>query len=126
MGKSAQIIGRAGEEIIAKHLLNKGFKIIKRNYRCKCGEIDIIAENKEYIVFTEVKTRGKNSFAAPSAFVTAAKQRKILKTAAYYLMTNPSALQPRFDIGEVLYSDGKAEVNYIENAFIQGGDYAPF
>lgn len=124
--KTASEIGSLGEEYAEKHLVKHKYRIVARNFRCKFGEIDIIAQNKEYIVFVEVKTRGNNAIAPPAAFVTKSKQGKILKTASFYLANNPSDLQPRFDIAEVTYSDKQATVNYIENAFIQEGDYAPF
>lgn len=120
-------IGNFGEEYTEKFLKKNKYKILDRNYSCKYGEIDIIACNKKYILFVEVKTRGENYISTPSEAVTKSKQIKILKTAVYYLKHNSINLQPRFDVCEVfLSSHKKPELNYIENAFMQEGDYASF
>ena len=75
----------------------------------------------------EVKTRGENYIFTPSEAVTKSKQMKILKTAVYYLNHNDINLQPSFDVCEVFVSPNKKpEINYIENAFMQEGDYASF
>lgn len=127
MNKNTKVTGNFGEDITEKYLIKKKYKILERNYYSKFGEIDIIAVNKTNIVFVEVKTRGENSLGLPSEAVTKSKQRKIMKTAVLYLMQNPSTLQPRFDISEVYISENKSyKINYIENAFIQEGDYAAF
>lgn len=120
-------IGNFGEDFTEKYLKKNKYKILDRNYTCKYGEIDIIACNKNYILFVEVKTRGENYIYTPSEAVTKSKQRKLLKTAVYYLKNNNINLQPRFDISEVFVSPNKKpEINYIENAFMQEGDYASF
>lgn len=120
-------VGNFGEDFTAKFLKKNKCKILNRNYSCKYGEIDIIACNKQYILFVEVKTRGENYIFTPSEAVTKSKQMKILKTAVYYLNHNDINLQPRFDVCEVFVSPNKKpEINYIENAFMQEGDYASF
>lgn len=85
------------------------------------GEIDIIASNKKYIAFVEVKLRKSASFAQAREFVTLSKQEKIKTAASLWLSDNPTKLQPRFDVIEVYAPDGldtKAPViNHIENAF---------
>lgn len=124
--KTASEIGSLGEEYAAKYLIKHKYRVVARNFHSKFGEIDIIAQNKEYIVFVEVKTRDINAIAPPASFVTQSKQSKIIKTASFFLANNPSDLQPRFDIAEVTYKNKQVIINYIENAFIQGGDYAPF
>ncbi|MGN1468109.1 MAG: YraN family protein [Ruminococcus sp.] len=119
--------GNYGEELIVKFLKKKKYEISERNFSCKCGEIDIIAKNSKYIIFVEVKTRGENCLDSPALAVNAAKQNKILKTAAFYLMKHPVNLQPRFDVAEIyLYGAKQHKINYIENAFIQEGEYAAF
>lgn len=120
-------VGNFGEDFTAKFLKKNKYKILNRNYSCKYGEIDIIACNKQYILFVEVKTRGENYIFTPSEAVTKSKQIKILKTAVYYLNHHDINLQPRFDVCEVFVSPNKKpEINYIENAFMQEGDYASF
>lgn len=114
-------IGKSGEDKTAAFLRKCGWNVIKRNYQCRFGEIDIIAENREYIIFVEVKTRGENSMFSPAEAVTAAKQERIMLTAQDFLRKYETVLQPRFDVAEVIVSKvGNAEkysLNYIENAF---------
>lgn len=121
--------GKTGEDYTANYLESKGFKIIKRNYHSRYGEIDIIASNSKFILFTEVKTRHENPMYPPCEAVTYQKQRKIIKTAVKFLIDNKYDLQPRFDVAEVILKRNSYEIisiNYIENAFIQEEGYAPF
>ena len=115
-------VGKSGEDRTASFLRKRGYAIIKRNYQCRFGEIDIIAERKEYIIFVEVKTRKKDSLSLPAEAVDSAKQRKIMLTANDFLAKFQTPLQPRFDIAEVITevkADGSISysLNYIENAF---------
>lgn len=113
-----KIIGDAGETFVAEHIKSKGFIISTRNYRTKQGEIDIVAENNDDILFIEVKTRSLGSLAAPQEYVDLHKQQRIIAAANYYLKFNGYGLNPRFDVAEVLIdNDGKMSLNYIENAF---------
>lgn len=117
--------GCIGENYAADYLKDKGYRIITRNYHSRFGEIDIIAENKEFIVFAEVKTREKNYEVSPLEAVSVGKQKKIWKTALLYLQSNPSDLQPRFDvIGITTQADYKIlSIEHIENAFTVEGFY---
>ncbi len=109
--------GSAGEEYAVKVLNQKGYEIITRNYRSRYGEIDIICKNDSFIVFVEVKTRGRGAMTLGREAVTPSKQRKIIKTALYYLTANNIAdLQPRFDIVEITVKE-RVRVVHIENAF---------
>lgn len=114
-------IGDFGENFACRKLRSKGYKILCRNYRQTVGEIDIIAENEECIVFVEVKTRGENYLFEPVFAVTKEKQRKIIKTAQIYLLKNETTKQPRFDVFEVVTRDGillrVKEYTHTENAF---------
>ena len=114
--------GGMGESLTADFLRKNGFVIVKRNYHCRFGEIDIIAENKEYIIFTEVKTRREDSLVSPAEAVDARKQRRIILTAEDFLSKYETELQPRFDVAEVTVfkrSDGTDgyKLHYIKNAF---------
>lgn len=111
------LFGLEGEERAAKYLKKQGYNIIVKNFQTRFGEIDIIAENKEYIVFVEVKARGENSIAEPREFVDLRKQRKIIKTAEIYLSENLTEKQPRFDVVEIKKDKMKIHINHIENAF---------
>lgn len=114
---SKKLRGREGEAEAARYLREKGFRVVGQNYSCRFGEVDIIAEEKGYIVFTEVKLRRNAGFAEAREFVTFSKQEKIKKAASVWLAANESERQPRFDVIEI-YSDGaKTEINHIENAF---------
>ncbi len=111
------LFGLEGEERAAKYLKKQGYYIIAKNFQTRFGEIDIIAEDKEYIVFVEVKSRSEKSIAEPREFVDLRKQRKIIKTAEIYLSENPAEKQPRFDVVEVKREKGKTSLNHIVNAF---------
>lgn len=112
--------GAWGESVARDYLAHKGYRTIEANFCTRFGEIDIIAERGEYIVFVEVKTRKSDRFAAACASVTPAKQQRIAATASLWLQQHPTALQPRFDVVEVYGEQGTAEVpriNHLENAF---------
>ncbi len=111
--------GILGEVCAARMLREKGYIIYTANYRCRFGEIDIIAADDKYIAFTEVKTRSPGAISTAREAVDMKKQEKIIKTAGLYLQNNPVELQPRFDVVEVyLDKNRKAEkINHIENAF---------
>lgn len=113
-------IGAFGENIATDYLKNLGYKILDKNFRSKCGEIDIIASNNGYICFVEVKTRYGINFGLPAESVIYSKQRKIYKTAQVYIsfkkITNSNF---RFDVIEVTLNGDNNDflVNHIEDAF---------
>ena len=114
--------GANGEKRVAQFLRNRGFAVVKTNYQCRYGEIDIIAENDEYILFTEVKTRKDDSMISGALAVDANKQRRLQLTAQDYMVKTACEKQPRFDVAEVtIYkkADGHDgyKLRYIENAF---------
>lgn len=111
-------VGEKGEKTAARYLKRKGYRIVEKNYSCRFGEIDIIAENRQYIVFVEVKARNSNSIAAPREFVDSGKQERIILTAQMYMLHHHSDKQPRFDVIEVNTEKlliGK--IDHVENAF---------
>lgn len=111
-------IGLEGEKRVANHLRKQGFTVIKQNYTCRYGEIDIIAQNNEYVLFVEVKTRKENSLVSGVEAVDVFKQNRILKTANDYLSKTECELQPRFDVAEVTISENNSyKLHYIKNAF---------
>lgn len=126
---SKKDIGNKGEKTAVIFLKKNKYKIITTNYKTKIGEIDIICENSEYIVFVEVKTRKRDSSVSGVFAVNKVKQNHIFKVADNYLKSHNSNKQPRFDIIEVEFdeSDNSARVlNHYVDAFIQGGNYAVF
>ena len=113
------LLGKKGEDKVAKFLTNRGYTVLKRNYICRLGEIDIIAEKNNTIAFVEVKTRKENSLVKPLEAVDSKKQRRMTLTAEDYITkTQTDNLQPRFDVAEVTVTkDNKYHLNYIKNAF---------
>lgn len=116
-------VGSKAELMVAAYLRKSGYIISKMNYRCKYGEIDIVAENDKYVLFVEVKMRGKNALVSPAEAVDAVKQHKIMLTAKDYLSkAHLGDIQPRFDVAEVFEEESTAvdrryRLHYIRNAF---------
>ncbi|HHX58092.1 MAG TPA: YraN family protein [Clostridiales bacterium] len=111
-------IGNFGEMAVCKYLEKYGYTVLKRNYRIRGGEIDIIAYNSEIIAFVEVKTRKKGSMVSGFEAVNDRKKGLIIKTASDFCCKNPTELQPRFDVAEVIVVNNRIEkINYISNAF---------
>lgn len=114
-------LGQWGEEQAALFLQRQGYEIVERRWRCRFGEIDLIARNREYLIFVEVKLRKNAAFAHAREFVDFRKQEKLRTTARLYLASHPTRLQPRFDVAEVYAPYGiqtrQPEIRYWENAF---------
>lgn len=112
-------LARFGEKVCVNYLKRKGYKILETNYRCRIGEIDIICEYKNSIVFVEVKTRSTNVFGFPQEAVNFAKQKKIRQIACFYLKNNKLYFKScRFDVMAVIYKDNKiCKIEHFENAF---------
>ncbi|MBW2408602.1 MAG: YraN family protein [Deltaproteobacteria bacterium] len=118
MRNQKQIIGEAGEAIAARHLKKNGYRIIETNYRTELGEIDLIARDKDTIVFVEVKSRRSWQFGNPKAAVTPQKQRKISMVALQYLKSiHRSNASARFDVAAVTITRDKPRIEIIKNAF---------
>ncbi len=118
------ILGQMGEEYVIDYLKKKHkFKIIEINYKTPCGEIDIIAMDKKTMAFVEVKTRSSTDYGDPSEAVDKVKQRRIFRSAEYYLSGStkkPKAKEYRFDVVEVIYDRGKEDfisIDIIKDAF---------
>lgn len=120
-GEDRRLLGRWGETQTADWLRARGWRIIAAGWRCRFGEIDLIAVNDKYIIFTEVKLRKSAAFAPARAFVDRGKRERVRTSAQLYLQEHPTELQPRFDVAEVYAPEGTAtrmpEINYIEDAF---------
>lgn len=120
-GQEARLLGRWGERLVAEDLRRKGWRIVEANYRCRMGELDLVAENGTYLAFVEVKLRKNDRFGPARAAVTGEKQRKLRSAAEQYLQEHPTDLQPRFDVAEVYaprgIQTGVPDITYIENAF---------
>lgn len=119
MKKYNKIIGNYGEDIASKFLEKNKYKIIERNYRCKYGEIDIITKDKNILAFVEVKSRTNQHYGLPAEAVNYYKQKKIINTAKYYVLSQKiKNTFCRFDIVEVFLSDDDNNVRLIKNAFM--------
>ena len=112
-----QEIGKLGEDIAVNYLKQKGYKILDRNFECRQGELDIIALDKNEIVFIEVKARTSNRYGTPSEAVNKIKQKHMLQTIKYYLyIRNLSGEFVRIDVIEVYIKDNVYKVNHIKQA----------
>ena len=108
--------GRVGEEVACDYVKKLGYEIIEKNYRNKMGEIDIIAKDKNEIVFIEVKSRSNINYGYPCEAVNYKKKRKITNVAKYYILDNSlEDISVRFDVIEIYLTDKK--INHIVNAF---------
>lgn len=108
-------VGTEKEKLAAEYLVGKGYRILDMNYRCKTGEIDIIASHEDTIVFAEVKYRAGKRYGTAVEAVSAAKQKTIRQVAMYYLVTrlHKSNVGCRFDVIGI----DRDEITHIINAF---------
>lgn len=115
-----QTLGNFGEEKACIYLEKNNYKIIERNFRCRQGEIDIIAKDlsKKELVFIEVKTRLNFNFGRPAQSVNYIKQKHILNVSKYYLYKNSieNAII-RFDVIEVFVKNSEFQINHIKQIF---------
>jgi len=120
-GDDRKLLGRWGEGLAAQDLRRQGCTIVAAGWRCRMGEIDLIAADKKYLRFVEVKLRKDDRFAQARESVDHRKQQKLRAAASLYLAQHPTQLQPRFDVVEIYAPDGVAtkapEIVYWENAF---------
>ena len=107
--------GNSGEDIAVQYLKSHGHIILKRNFYCKQGEIDIITKDENEIVFIEVKSRSNTEYGLPSESVTKQKIQHLYKTARYFLYKNKMLNEfVRFDVVEILIKSGKFNINHIK------------
>ena len=127
-------LGDYGEAVARRYLRRHGYRIVKRNFVADSHEIDIIATNRDFLVFVEVKTRtvGKENpnEPRPASSVTAEKQRSIISAARFYTAYNPCNKKKRFDVIEVYVSSNNnryyvAEVKHLQNAFNLNTAFSP-
>ncbi|ADR19888.1 YraN family protein [Calditerrivibrio nitroreducens] len=105
--------GDAGENLAAEYLISKGYRILHRNFRCRFGEIDIIASKGSVVAFIEVKYRKTDRFGKGFESVSQRKIEKILKASQYFISTNQDRYHYRYDV--ISIDNGK--ITHIENAF---------
>lgn len=118
---ATDLLGHWGEGVAAEYLRKKRYKLIAANYRCRFGEIDLIAENRTTLVFVEVKLRKSANFAQAMEYVDRQKQERLKQTALLYLSQNETEKPARFDVIEVYAPDGidtkKPMIRHLEDAF---------
>ena len=107
--------GKIGEDLSVEYLIQKGYKIIERNFECRQGEIDIIAKDGDILVFVEVKSRSNPNYGNPEDFVDLKKQVNIIKAADAYIELMGYEGEVRFDIVSVYLDTNKIEL--IKDAF---------
>ena len=113
--------GTWGEAEVANYLRRRGYTLLAHGFHCRFGEIDLIAWDGDVLCFVEVKTRSNTDMGLPREYVTPAKQRRLKKTALYYLCEKQLDCPARFDVAEVYadspYSRENVRIEYLENAF---------
>ena len=113
-----QSLGSAGEKAAVAFLKEKGYQILERNFKCRLGEVDIVARDNKTYCFVEVKTRSSADFGLPQEAVSRQKQAQISKVALHYLKTKKLfEKSARFDVVSVLYRENTPQIDLIENAF---------
>lgn len=119
VGKSRIELGQEVEWQAAEYLHRQGLKLLARNYRCRSGEIDLIMQSHDGLVFVEVRYRRQNSFGGAAASVDRRKQQRLLATAQYYLQQHHATNRPcQFDVVAVMPGpDGTPVFDWIQNAF---------
>ena len=119
--RTRDLLGPWGEALAADYLRKKRFRIAAMNYRTRLGELDLVAEDRQFLVFCEVKLRKTADFAAAREFVDARKQERLRAAALLYLSEHETALQPRFDVIEIYAPDGtqtkRPHITHLEDAF---------
>ena len=113
-------LGQFGEEQAARYLRRRFYTILERNYRCRFGEIDLIAKRAGVLAFVEVKLRRDDRHGEAREFVTARKQQRVMAAAQLWLSQHETQLQPRFDVIEVYApqgEEGPVQIHHIANAF---------
>ena len=111
-------LGEKGEQAAANFMKNEGYKILKLNWRKHRHEIDIVAEDKEYIVFVEVKTRTSRQWGNPEDFIGKTKIRRIVEAADLYLQLNDIDKPARFDIISAVWNGEFFDIEHIDDAFM--------
>jgi len=115
MTQARRALGARGEDAVVAWYEHRGYRIVDRNWRCRDGELDLVARRGDVVVFCEVKTRSSSAFGAPVEAVTWRKQRRLRQLARLWLMTRagdaPAGL--RFDVASVL----AGQIEIVEDAF---------
>ena len=120
--KGVEARGAVGEDLACRHLRQRGLKILERNYRCRVGELDVVARDGDTVVFVEVKERGRASHGGAVEAVTLPKRRRVIKAAQRWAASHgASESLVRFDVVAIDWQDGKPVVRHEQGAFDADG-----
>lgn len=111
-------LGKKGEALATCYLKEKGYAIIAQNWFYEKYEIDIIADNDEYIIFVEVKTRLSDRWGNPEEAVSESKIKRIVEAADFYVIENDIDKPVRFDVIAIMWTGGKPDIEHFEDAFL--------
>lgn len=114
-----QHIGKQAEAAACTFLLGKGLSLLEQNYRCKMGEIDLIMQDKNDIVFVEVRSRSRKDYGSAAASINKNKIAKLIKTATHFLQGKKwlYTVNSRFDVVAIHFIAGEMQLDWIKNAF---------
>jgi len=117
--KTGNVRGREAEDLACRFLRKRGARILERNYRCRLGEIDIIAQWADYLVFVEVRYRRSSRYGSGAETVTRRKQERVIRTAQFYLGSRSAARDKpaRFDVISITARGSEHEIQWIPDAF---------
>ena len=111
-------LGKKGEQAAATFMKSKGYKVLERNWRIYRHEIDIVAEDEEYIIFVEVKTRTTREWGNPEDFIGKGKIKRIVEAADLYLQDSDIDKPARFDVIAAVWDGQSFEIEHIDDAFM--------
>ena len=118
MEEGRRRLGKRGEDVAARYLRRKGYKIVERNFRCTLGEMDIVAFDGDTLCFIEVKTVSGKSYGPPEMAVDIKKQRKLSRVALAFLGQNGlNDTKARFDVVAITLSSGEERLDLLKDAF---------
>jgi len=110
-------LGKKGEQLAVDYLLDKGYKIVERNYRFDKAEVDVIAQQKDTLAIVEVKTRSTNDFGNPQDFVKPKQIQRLVKAVDEYVTVNKLDVEVRFDIIAIVKNGKTFDIEHLEDAF---------
>lgn len=120
-GRDSRLLGRWGEDRAAEYLRDAGYRIFAANWKCRFGELDLVAGDGTCLCFVEVKLRKSAAYGSAAEFVDRRKRDRLRATAELWLMRHPTDLQPRFDVVEIYAPQGtdtkNPEIFHLKNAF---------
>ncbi|MCF8336180.1 MAG: YraN family protein [Bacteroidales bacterium] len=118
--RDKKTLGEIGEGLAAKFLKKKGIRILNTNWIFQHKEIDIIAENEDFLIMVEVKTRHINFIESPGEMIPVKKQKSLIEAAEAYVMMHDIDKETRFDVIIVVFENQKPTIDHIEDAFQPG------